>query len=83
MDVLVGDRGNDFVNGQVGADTELLGSGDDTAAWLPGEGSDDVLGDSGADTLAFTGGTDLVEASIDEPTDRLNIAPATAPTRSP
>ncbi len=55
VDVLVGDRGDDFVNGQVGADTELLGSGDDTAAWLPGEGSDNVIGDSGADTLAFTG----------------------------
>jgi Ca2+-binding RTX toxin-like protein len=54
-DVLFGDRGNDFVNGQVGADTELLGSGDDTAAWLPGEGSDNIVGDSGADTLAFTG----------------------------
>jgi Ca2+-binding RTX toxin-like protein len=54
-DVLFGDRGNDFVNGQVGADTELLGSGDDTAAWLPGEGSDNIIGDSGADTLAFTG----------------------------
>ena len=55
VDVLFGDRGNDFVNGQVGADTELLGSGDDTAAWLPGEGSDIVIGGSGADTLAFTG----------------------------
>jgi Ca2+-binding RTX toxin-like protein len=54
-DVLSGDRGNDFVNGQVGADTELLGSGDDTAGWLPGEGSDAIVGDSGADTLAFTG----------------------------
>ncbi len=54
-DVLFGDRGNDFLNGQVGADTELLGAGDDVAAWLPGEGSDAIVGDSGTDTLAFTG----------------------------
>jgi Ca2+-binding RTX toxin-like protein len=54
-DVLVGGRGDDFVNGQVGTDTELLGSGDDTAGWLPGEGSDLVFGGSGRDTLAFTG----------------------------
>jgi hypothetical protein len=55
-DVLVGDRGDDFVDGGVGTDTEVLGSGDDVAAWLPGEGNDVVDGGSGRDTLAFDGG---------------------------
>ena len=55
-DVLLGDRGDDFVDGGVGTDTEVLGSGDDVAAWLPGEGNDVVDGGTGRDTLAFDGG---------------------------
>lgn len=55
-DVLSGDRGADFVDGGVGTDTEVLGSGDDVAAWVPGEGNDVVDGGSGRDTLAFDGG---------------------------
>jgi Ca2+-binding RTX toxin-like protein len=55
-DVLSGDRGADFVDGRVGTDTEVLGSGDDVAAWVPGEGNDVVDGGSGRDTLAFDGG---------------------------
>jgi Ca2+-binding RTX toxin-like protein len=55
-DVLIGDRGADFVDGGVGTDTEVLGSGDDVAAWVPGEGNDVVDGGSGRDTLAFDGG---------------------------
>lgn len=55
-DVLTGDRGADFVDGGVGVDTELLGPGDDVAAWVPGEGNDVVDGGSGHDTLAFDGG---------------------------
>jgi Ca2+-binding RTX toxin-like protein len=54
-DVLVGDRGADFVDGGVGNDDEQLGSGDDVAAWDPGEGSDLVDGGLGEDTLVFNG----------------------------
>ena len=54
-DQLVGANGADFVNGQVGTDVEVLGNGDDTAAWNPGEGNDAVDGGFGRDTLAFNG----------------------------
>jgi Ca2+-binding RTX toxin-like protein len=54
-DLITGDRGDDVVDGEKGTDTELLGSGSDVAVWLPGEGSDNVDGDSGADALNFIG----------------------------
>src|SRR5947208_2278460 len=47
--------GDDTVDGDRGNDIEFLGSGDDTAVWLPGEGSDVVNGDGGEDALAFVG----------------------------
>ena len=37
------------------ADTALLGSGDDTYVWNPGDGSDIVEGQAGTDTLLFNG----------------------------
>jgi hypothetical protein len=54
-DVLFGGRGDDVADGAVGTDTELLGSGNDVAGWLPGEGSDVVGGGPGRDTLTFDG----------------------------
>jgi hypothetical protein len=54
-DLVVGGNGADLVNGGVGTDVEVLGSGDDTAAWNPGEGNDTVFGGLGRDTLAFNG----------------------------
>jgi hypothetical protein len=54
-DTLIGGRGADFVNGRVGTDVEVLGNGDDTAAWNPGEGSDAIEGGPGRDTLVFNG----------------------------
>ena len=54
-DHVFGGRGADFVNGGVGTDTEVLGSGDDRAAWNPGEGNDAISGGLGRDTLAFNG----------------------------
>ena len=54
-DLVFGGRGADEVNGGVGTDTEVLGPGDDTAAWNPGEGNDTIDGGSGRDTLAFNG----------------------------
>ena len=40
VDVLLGGDGNDFVDGQQGNDVALLGAGDDTFQWDPGDGSD-------------------------------------------
>jgi hypothetical protein len=54
-DLVVGGNGADFINGGVGTDVEVLGNGDDTAAWNPGEGNDGIDGGLGTDTLAFNG----------------------------
>jgi hypothetical protein len=54
-DTLIGGQGADFVNGRVGTDVEVLGSGNDVAAWNPGDGNDTVDGGLGRDTLAFNG----------------------------
>jgi hypothetical protein len=54
-DLVFGGQGADFVNGGVGTDVEVLGNGDDTAAWNPGEGNDRITGGLGLDTLAFNG----------------------------
>jgi Ca2+-binding RTX toxin-like protein len=43
------------VNGGRGNDTALLGNGDDTFVWNPGDGSDIVEGQVGTDTLVFNG----------------------------
>ena len=64
-DVVVGGNGADFVNGGVGTDVEVLGNGDDTAAWNPGDGNDAIVGGLGRDTLAFNGsnGDELMSLS--------------------
>ena len=43
------------VDGQQGTDTALLGSGNDTFQWDPGDGNDTVDGQAGADALTFNG----------------------------
>jgi Ca2+-binding RTX toxin-like protein len=43
------------VTGGTGADTALLGAGNDTFVWNPGDGSDIVEGQAGNDTLQFNG----------------------------
>lgn len=52
-DLLFGGAGNDLIDGQEGNDWVLLGDGDDTFRWDPGDGSDTVEGDEGTDTLLF------------------------------
>jgi Ca2+-binding RTX toxin-like protein len=47
--------GTDLVDGGLGDDIAVLGDGDDTFRWDPGEGSDDVEGGRGTDTLLFNG----------------------------
>jgi Ca2+-binding RTX toxin-like protein len=43
------------IDGNKGADTALLGTGDDTFVWDPGDGSDIVEGQAGSDTMRFNG----------------------------
>ena len=54
-DVLLGGDNNDVIDGQQGNDVALLGAGDDTFQWDPGDGSDTVEGQAGDDTLRFNG----------------------------
>jgi Ca2+-binding RTX toxin-like protein len=54
-ELLVGGDGNDFVDGNVGADTGVLGDGNDVFQWDPGDGSDVVEGQAGDDTMLFNG----------------------------
>ena len=54
-DQLLGGDGNDFVDGRQGNDVALLGAGDDTFQWDPGDTSDIVEGQAGSDTLRFNG----------------------------
>ena len=43
------------VDGNGGNDLALLGAGDDTFVWDPGDGSDTIEGQDGADTMRFNG----------------------------
>jgi Ca2+-binding RTX toxin-like protein len=53
---LAGGDGNDSIDGNGGADVALLGAGNDTFVWDPGDGSDVVEGgQDGADTMVFNG----------------------------
>ena len=60
-DTIIGSQGNDLVDAGDGRrpagrnDTALLGAGDDTFVWNPGDGSDIVEGQAGFDTLVFNG----------------------------
>jgi Ca2+-binding RTX toxin-like protein len=64
-DLLVGGGGDDFVDGNQGIDRALLGTGDDTFQWDPGDGNDTVEGQSGEDALDFngSGAPEIVEVS--------------------
>src|SRR5262249_20164264 len=47
--------GQDFIDGNQGSDTILLGEGDDIFQWDPGDGSDTIEGGGGHDILRFNG----------------------------
>jgi Ca2+-binding RTX toxin-like protein len=49
------DLGRDFVDGNQGNDVALLGAGDDSFQWDPGDGNDVVEGRDGIDAMAFNG----------------------------
>lgn len=54
-DLLLGGKGDDRVDGNGGADRVLLGAGDDTFEWTPGDGNDVAEGQSGSDLVDFFG----------------------------
>jgi Ca2+-binding RTX toxin-like protein/predicted lipoprotein with Yx(FWY)xxD motif len=54
-DRLVGGSGNDTLDGSKGNDLALMGAGDDTFEWDPGDGSDTVEGEAGDDSMLFIG----------------------------
>ena len=54
-DSLTGGIGNDTVDGNQGIDVGLMGTGNDTFIWDPGDGSDVVEGGADQDTLRFNG----------------------------
>jgi Ca2+-binding RTX toxin-like protein len=54
-DKLVGGDGNDTLGGSKGNDVALMGAGDDTFFWDPGDGSDVVEGQAGDDSMLFIG----------------------------
>ena len=64
-EVLSGGNGNDFVDGNGGADTGIMGRGDDIFVWDPGDGSDIVEGERGSDTMVFNGaaGNEIMAAT--------------------
>jgi hypothetical protein len=52
---LIGGNGDDSIDGNKGNDVALLGNGNDTFVWDPGDGSDTVEGQNGTDTMLFNG----------------------------
>ena len=54
-ELLLGGDGNDLIDGNGADDLALLGAGDDTFVWDPGDGSDKVEGEAGNDTMVFNG----------------------------
>jgi Ca2+-binding RTX toxin-like protein len=54
-DALIGGNGNDFIDGNRGDDLAIMGAGNDTFQWDPGDGSDTVEGGAGTDTMLFNG----------------------------
>jgi Ca2+-binding RTX toxin-like protein len=65
IETLLGSEGNDSIDGNGGNDLALLGAGEDTFVWDPGDGSDTIEGEDGADRMLFNGanGAEQVELS--------------------
>ena len=54
IDLLIGGDDDDFVDGQQGNDVALLGAGNDTFQWDPGDGSDTIEGQAAATRCCST-----------------------------
>src|SRR6266487_384204 len=70
-ETLRGGDGNDSIDGNGGNDLALLGAGDDTFVWDPGDGSDTLEGQDGTDTFVWDpgDGSDTIEG--EDGADRL------------
>src|SRR5262249_34052167 len=72
-ETLIGGSGKDSIDGNRGNDVGLLGSGDDTVVWDPGDGSDTVEGQGGHDTRLFTGANAAEKVDLSANGDRLRF----------
>jgi Ca2+-binding RTX toxin-like protein len=72
-EMLLGGRGNDSIDGNRGTDTGLLGPGNDTFIWDPGDGSDKVEGQRGADTMVFNGAAAAEQVDVSANGSRLRF----------
>jgi Ca2+-binding RTX toxin-like protein len=72
-DTLIGSAAGDFVRGGKGADAALLGAGDDTFVWDPGEGSDVVEGQSDLDTMVFNDANIAEQVTLSANGNRLRL----------
>jgi Ca2+-binding RTX toxin-like protein len=72
-DTLLGGDGNDVVDGNQGNDVALLGAGDDTFQWDPGDGSDTFEGQAGDDTMIFNGSNVSENMEISANGDRVRF----------
>src|SRR6266536_3512735 len=66
-----GGDGNDTITG--GNDLALLGAGNDTFVWDPGDGSDTVEGQAGADTMVFNGANASEQVDLSANGNRLKF----------
>jgi hypothetical protein len=77
-DTLLAGAGDDLVDGNIGAGSAVLGTGNDTFQWDPGDGSDTVEGQGGTDTMQFNGSNigENIDVSANGPRVRLtrNVA---------
>ena len=78
---MVGSAGGDLVDGGKGADSALLGAGDDTFVWNPGEGSDVVEGQSDIDTMVFNDANIAEQVTLSPNGNRLKLFRDIAPSR--
>ncbi len=73
IETLRGGRGNDSIDGNGGNDLALLGAGDDTFVWDPGDGSDTVEGQGGADAMVFNGANVSEQVDVSANGNRLRF----------
>jgi Ca2+-binding RTX toxin-like protein len=70
---LDGGNGNDSIDGNRGNDVALMGNGDDTFIWDPGDGSDTVEGQNGEDTMVFNGANGAEHVDLSANGNRLKF----------
>ena len=72
-ETLLGGDGNDSLDGNGGQRPGVLGAGDDTFVWDPGDGSDVVEGEAGADTMRFNGANIAEQVDLSANGNRLRF----------